>query len=949
MSKLRSVYIVVMLLFAVNVSIGQKVIRETKVPLDFTLEFDRIPEQELMHVYLKGDKDELLRVSQSRGWHFKRYTGQYAAVFIPKNQLHQVDVIDEIEAVHFELKQGQALLNDSRVHTRLDRVHNGTAGLPSILTGEGVIMGVIDAGLDLKHPDFLDENGNTRVLHLWDQTLPTTEVLRIPVYGYGQVYDSADINDSLCPHQDQAAWYGHGTNTTGIAVSNGSTNEQYTGCAPKADIIVVSTNFSAYSWTSTVADAVHYIFKKAEEHGRPCVINASIGNYFGSHDGKDVATQEIESFIQDTTGRIMVCAAGNSGEMTPYHLGYETTSDTNFTWFKIPNNATAGNGSLVFDIYGDSGDFESVRFSIGADQVAPSYKLVAELEFDSVQSALGNTISTNLISNNGNYLGEVNYWAEEFNGTYRMRMYVSNIDSINYRYSLRTTGSGGLDIWSSSSSAVNGTTSDMYYDGIPSSTVYPAMVNYKTPDYEQQIVSNWACSDVVITVGNYTNRNEYVDVDENTVEFTSLTPGQIAALSSAGPSHQSSIKPDVAAPGELTITSGASFQIQNQLTNNQRYRVGVGGMHNRAGGTSSASPVVAGIGALFLQHCPNADWADFKTALNSDARSDQFTGNTPNYRWGNGKADAISTLKYLSPHSSIKESVDEFCEGENVTITLNSTGSIFEWNTGATSNPINTDQSGIYFALLENDLGCTGYSDSLTLIKRPIPNSPILVIEGELPACASAPLTVSLNEPFGSYSWSNGSHLDHIEVNEENIVYCTVQNSYGCENVSDSVLLEFHPTQSDPVLILEAGDQLRWITDSTLGQQYQWYLDNELIAEESDSVLYAKEVGIYQASFIDTNGCEWYSNEIQLGVLGSSNVANEGFKVWPNPLTDWVTINSKDQSGEWELNSIEGSMIYSGSFYSSSFKLNLNELPVGIYNLKLISIQMHSQRLLIKQ
>jgi subtilisin family serine protease len=403
-----------------DLAFGQRLWEKMNVPIDFHQLQYNIPENEVFHVYLKGAEDALKKTSKEHGRIYKRYTGQYAAVAIPKAELIELEEIDEVKAVHFQLCLGRTLLNESRVHTSLDRVLVGLAGLPSELKGEGVIIGIIDAGLDLNHPDFLDENGDTRVLNLWDQTLPINEISRIPVYG--QLYHSADINDGLCPHEDQAVYYGHGANTTGIATANGDFDEQYAGCAPEADIIVVSSNFFSYSWTSLVADAVHYIFTRVEEHGRPCVINGSIGNYFGSHDGDDIPTKEIEALIAEESGRIMVCAACNLGENVPDHLGYNADSDTNFTWFQIPSSATSGNGLIQFSMFGDTGDFESLNFSIAADRVSPSLKFEGRVPFDSIASCLNTSVSENLISVSGNYLGQVTYWCQEFNGTYQVYM-----------------------------------------------------------------------------------------------------------------------------------------------------------------------------------------------------------------------------------------------------------------------------------------------------------------------------------------------------------------------------------------------------------------------------------------------------------------------------------------------------------------------------------------------
>jgi subtilisin family serine protease len=73
-------------------------------------------------------------------------------------------------------------------------------------------------------------------------------------------------------------------------------------------------------------------------------------------------------------------------------------------------------------------------------------------------------------------------------------------------------------------------------------------------------------------------------------------------------------------------------------------RVAEGGMHYRNGGTSMASPVVAGVAALYFDRDPEATFEDVKTAIIENALADEFTGVLPNFRWGHGKLNGFATL-----------------------------------------------------------------------------------------------------------------------------------------------------------------------------------------------------------------------------------------------------------------------------------------------------------------
>jgi subtilisin family serine protease len=118
------------------------------------------------------------------------------------------------------------------------------------------------------------------------------------LYGYGQEFSKASIDaGNASTHVDATA---HGTHVAGIATANGDSLAPFKGAAPKSDIIAVSLDFnqSDDSWLSTIADAVDYIFHKADSLNKPCVINISAGTYIGSHDGLDLQAQAIDNLVK---------------------------------------------------------------------------------------------------------------------------------------------------------------------------------------------------------------------------------------------------------------------------------------------------------------------------------------------------------------------------------------------------------------------------------------------------------------------------------------------------------------------------------------------------------------------------------------------------------------------------------------------------------------------------
>lgn len=667
---------------------------------------DKHRRQERISVLVRGDVSEIKRQTEELGGIFKYSSGDIAAITIPIKNLRALAKSKNISRMEGRPVEMQFLSDTLLVRNNITGIQSGEFPLSQQYDGTGVVLGFIDSGIDFSHPDFQDNDGKSRVQFLWDQTKDVAANTPQP-YGYGQEWSGVQIDAGLASAHTDLAHYGHGTHTVGIAAGNGRTINRYKGIAPKADIIFVAYNYNS-SAANTVADAVNYIFTKAKALGKPCVVNASLGSFYGSHDGKDMETQLIDRMITAQNGRVMVASAGNSGE-THFHLGYDVTSDTSFTWIK---NNSSYNGAYI-ELWADTSDFKNVKFAIGADQKTPAYSFRGNTHFSDISNHLSGNIQHDTIFNNGNRIGVVESYAELVGGTYTIYFFVTP-DSSQYLFRLMTTGSGRFDAW----------TNDMVFTDLPSEAVLPDIVHYKSPDQNQTIATGFQCSPNVITVGNYVNRKSYLDYNNNLVLDTSLTPGALSRTSSFGPTRDGRIKPDISASGEYTLSCAVLSMVPGFIISNPEF-LAQGGKHIIGGGTSSSAPIVAGIAALYLQKNPNASNMEVRNAIVGTAKQDIFTGNKlPDNSWGYGKVDGLRALTEYGSINFTKITESSFCQGDSIDVAfkasnMNNMGNMLNVElsdaSGDFSNPmeigkIKGDTVGVVKALIPHSLAeGTGY------------------------------------------------------------------------------------------------------------------------------------------------------------------------------------------------------------------------------------------------
>lgn len=762
------VYILLLLLFSVCFSHAQ-IDGESISYRQYKSEFSSTPTS----FAVKGKMRQLMADKDVR---YKYQTGDWHFIYCTPTVLGNLMENGTVEQIYFNPAQPVNMNDTMRIVQNIDSVHNGNAPLISEFTGNDVIIGYVDTGIDYNHEDFINEDGSTRVLYYWDHSLGYDEERTPSKYGYGQLWTNEDIDADICGSGDGSA---HGTTVSGAGSGNGRATGTHKGAAPESDIIIVETNFGLGNWTLTVADAVDFIFSMADTLGKPAIVNTSVGTYLGSHDGTDPAAMVIDSLLDDLPGRIVVAAAGNSGAQGKYHLKNTVDADTSFCWFEVNPSSALGVPATYFDLWADTLDFKNVEFAFGADKVDPNFEFRGRTEFYTIESLLGTT-TYDTIWSGGNAISPVEFYCEEINGVYHVEMAMLDPDSADYYFRLETTGEGKFDIWSGA--WLGG--SDIVSEGLPSPIDYAPMEFYVMPDTLSTIVSSWTCSPKVVTVGNFKNQYDYIDSEGETYVLTGGPPGQLSPNSSKGPNRRDVIKPDVCATGD-GIMSACPLWLSASLIESNPSMLALGGQHVRNGGTSMASPVIAGIAALYLEKCPTSTYQDFLDALHENGYEDMYTMETPNFAYGYGKVNAFQLLNATNYDVTLVGDT-LICDDPAVFTTEEGPFDAYSWFNAETTSNITLDETADVYTMVSNEQGCVALSDTIHVVKGTLPLFPTInIIGGGL-------ITV----PADSFIW----YYNGIPIDDSNSQYhdpdttgnysVEVFSEEGCSYLSDITYID---------------------------------------------------------------------------------------------------------------------------------------------------------------
>ena len=620
---------------------------------------------------------------------------------IPVDKIEDVARLNNVTLI--EVAEILQPLNDQhRIVTQAgDAISNSAAaqalGLTKQYTGKGVILGIVDSGIDFQHIAFKDINGNNRIVRAYKLRNNSTSL-----YTYSSV---TDINGLT--YDTNTGDHGTHTSTTAggssvivngnnVTVTDDHANATYGGMAPEADLVIAGLS-SLY--TTSIGSAIQNICNYADQVGKPCVISLSLGSQTGAHDG----TGSIANIISQCAGNnhIIVYAAANDAMRSDYFKNVGTSNGGGMYASGTSTKSKPVMANLQRSWKDATGNVQLYASSINA--YARTSGVATALKFHVVDTSTGNIVyssseytsgatisltsttglaqyfkSSTSYSNPYGDIGIIRISRSTSNNKYYWTIYTPTMTSTSYsknslgiyesKYALcvsvypTNNSSTIVDMW-------EGYGVNWFGNDLELSSTASNRYNLVRGNDDCSINDN-ACYEKVISVGAFVSKNSITDYAGNTHDSSEDYPniGDHAYFSSyqaAGSGPLGTALPTINAPGARIVAGinhyhtksvddksyWADDKINDLVVNNSQYAYGA------MEGTSMATPCVSGIVAQWLQAClevgktPSPDY--IKEVMAATWDTDEWTNGTGNGAHGaktfgtHGKINAIKGIQYI--------------------------------------------------------------------------------------------------------------------------------------------------------------------------------------------------------------------------------------------------------------------------------------------------------------
>ncbi|MEP6845943.1 MAG: S8 family serine peptidase [Panacibacter sp.] len=574
------------------------------------------------------------------GIEVRTVAGSIVTANVPFNKLSAIASMSIIKRLELPLLFRSNSDTLMKKFTTVNKVFAGMPPLAMPYTGKGVVIGIIDDGIEFGHPYFLDSAGNTTINAIWNM-----DYLGSPPAGfnYGTLWEMDTLNYFLKPGYNLASPYlmqqkfggaNHGTSVASLAAG-------INGVAPDAMLVAVALNSfqDTLLRSDRIIDGIAFIYNRASALGKKCIINLSLGTQWGGpHDGKTLVERAIDNFCEDRADLLICSSVGNDGNNWKHWGGFPIHADSSFGFARFSYA-----GSLYFSIpkqYSSSLRV-SVTDSRSPDLNAPVISrdsILYQSPFLKIDSLIKSAVPVvfNSFLRNGAASGSITFTASHYNDDYdeliiSLQEFTSNSLGIPFdthvnRFIFKGTGMvhGWFPFWN---------LHPLYFFN---NNPYPKDSTYRNTDnnYSTGIPTN-AFS--VLSSGAYNIRNCYENKLQNKV-INSYQSCRLTYFTSRGPTLDGRIKPDVITPGENVLSARSRWDdyMGHEFILNRDYQM--------FSGTSASSPITAGIAAMVWEKFPDFGRNSVIMRIKNTAYNDTYTSTVPNNVAGWGKADAFKAL-----------------------------------------------------------------------------------------------------------------------------------------------------------------------------------------------------------------------------------------------------------------------------------------------------------------